>query len=334
MDWKTPGMLALIAAATPPQLITSWQWEQVVDNISAWDFFGKMAATAKAIYFKTSDRDRPAQLYLVNFSSPAQREANSPPVATRIVPAVTIMPTTATNPDCVRMRRIAPMPADPKPAGTVPCPFAANPNVVRARRNDDRFNRRGRWRLLNDNWSRLRLRGCVTYRAWCVDHVIHHFIRHAGIAQVNDVRRTQMIDRMRILDLADDHILADARFGQRFHIRNRQRLALINFDVSCRRLRAQPCVLFLIHRIADQAAANGPRRRTDQCARPAIAWPADGRAGDRAQRPADQRAGTGVVLRAIRIDATGQQNRRTSQNQNQRMCFFHVQFFKTSCPVK
>ena len=89
-----------------------------------------------------------------------------------------------------------------------------------------------------------------------VDHEINDPVAHPGVAQINDVRRAEMIDRARIANLADDDVVADPRRSQCLDIRHAQRLSLVHPHISLRRLLAQPFLLLLVHRMSDQPAGH------------------------------------------------------------------------------
>src|ERR1035437_3886147 len=188
----------------------------------------------------------------INFSN-----GKSAPATTLVVPATTIMLVASANPDGVTIRRASPIATAPNPA-VAPNPFATDPKIIRPGRNHNGFHRRWRRGLLNDH----RGGGAVTGGARRVDHEINHLVAHAGIAQINDVRRAQMIYRVRILDLADDDLFADARLGERLHVRDAQRLTLFNPCVSLRSLRPQTRLLILINGVTDQTAG----QQADCCA--------------------------------------------------------------------
>jgi len=119
------------------------------------------------------------------------------------------------------------MATHPEPT-TVPDPFTADPVVIRTGCNHNRFHRRRRWWLCNiSRGAGRRFRSCTDGRRR-VDHEIHNLVADAAIAQIYNVRRAQMKNGVGILYLADSHILANARFGQRLHIREAQRRTLVN----------------------------------------------------------------------------------------------------------
>src|SRR5208282_3158015 len=133
----------------------------------------------------------------------------------------------AANPNGMGIRRITPVTTHPKPSA-VPNPFAVYPDIVRSGRDNDRFHRHGWWRFCHDHRAclrRVRPGSCAdgTRR---VNHEINDPVAHTGAAQINDVRRAEMIDRVRIANLADDDVVVDPRPGQRLDIRHAQRLSL------------------------------------------------------------------------------------------------------------
>src|SRR5258708_4505089 len=123
-----------------------------------------------------------------------------------------VIPVTA-HPDGARIWRITPMSAHPNPAA-VPNPFAANPNVARAGRGDINFGLRRRRRLFHNDSAASRVRGTLS-----VYHEIHNAVAHTGAVQINDVRRTQAIHRVRAFDLADDDFVAHAGMRERLDVR-------------------------------------------------------------------------------------------------------------------
>src|SRR5437867_5046978 len=126
-----------------------------------------------------------------------------------------VMPS-ANDPHCMRMWRIDPIASHPNPA-SAPDPIARHPDVTRAGRYYDGFDRR-RWRgLLHDNLCWLRRRG-----AGGVDHEINHLLADAAVVQVHDVRCAQLIVRVRSADLADDDLVAHAGFRHRLDVRHAQ----------------------------------------------------------------------------------------------------------------
>ena len=135
--------------------------------------------------------------------------ADVPPTAKRA--AIPI----ARNPNRAYPGWMNPMAAGPNPGGSVPLPFASHPGVAIAR------GRRGR--IAGDGWwQSTGLHRSGRGRASGVNHVIHHAVADAGIAQMNNVRRGQMINGVSILNLRDDDIVAHMGVGQRFYISQRK----------------------------------------------------------------------------------------------------------------
>ncbi len=56
-------------------------------------------------------------------------------------------------------------------------------------------------------------------------------------------------------------------FGERLHVRQAQRLPLIQTRVSLRRLLPESCLRFLIHRMTDQSSSDGAQGTANQCGR-------------------------------------------------------------------
>ena len=78
--------------------------------------------------------------------------------------------------------------------------------------------------------------------------------------QVDDVLRAQTINRMGVLNLRNDDVVADFCPGQRLDVINSQRLVLLHMDVGDGRLVAQLIGLGSVYRIADEAAGDGAER--------------------------------------------------------------------------
>ena len=55
-----------------------------------------------------------------------------------------------------------------------------------------------------------------------VNHVADDFFTHAAFFQVDDLSGREVIHHTGIANLADDDLVADARFDQRFHINHTQ----------------------------------------------------------------------------------------------------------------
>ena len=131
-------------------------------------------------------------------------------------------------------------------------------------------------------------------------------VSHARVAQINNVRRAQVIRRPRSADLADDDVLANARPRQRLDVREAQRLPLLDALISHRCLPPQPRLLLLIHRMTDQPTRNQTHGCTDQRPLPRMtARAADGRARSRADCAAGQRPRARPIRRpVVRRDTT------------------------------
>src|SRR5208283_4556230 len=93
----------------------------------------------------------------------------------------------------------------------IPRPFAADPNVARSGRDNDRFHRRWRRRLGNIHRVCLRYGSRSTDGTRRVNHKVNDRVAHTGVAQINDIRRTEMIDGVRIAYLTDDDIVTHTR---------------------------------------------------------------------------------------------------------------------------
>ena len=201
------------------------------------------------------------------------------------------------------MRWIRPMTACPDPSA-IPHPFAGNPHVTGSRRHDHGFRRR-RWRgLLHDGGLRRR-RG--RRGAGRVKHIIHQPVAHAGVVQVNDVRR---IKRKTVCEL-----MIWLMMTSRSRPPGPWPMSARPKGWPCRRGHkfAAPAratrLLLLVYLVSNQAAGNHACRRANQGALAAIPRSADGRACNRANGAAHQGAGAGVVRRAFRCVTTCHQHR-------------------------
>src|SRR5258707_1380467 len=106
---------------------------------------------------------------------------------------------------------------------------------------------------------------------------------------------------MRIADLADDDLIADARLRQRFDIGRAKRLALFNALDRLRALARERLPLLLIHRVADNPAGQGANRAADERAGArVVAGAADDCSRTRADGATRERAGCSAVRLAFR----------------------------------
>src|SRR5262245_40866000 len=105
----------------------------------------------------------------------------------------------AGNPDGAREWRYTPMPAKPHPSA-IPNPFAVYPHIVRSGRNADSFHPRRLWGF-SDGQRGLGRGDRLGHHGWRLDHAIYDLLADAGVMQLNEVRRSQIIDRMRVANL-------------------------------------------------------------------------------------------------------------------------------------
>jgi len=229
------------------------------------------------------------------------------------MPAIRSPAPITVNPYRARMRRQRPITTHPNPS-PMPLPFSRHPDITRPRRRDDRL-RRWRGRRLRPHIA-LRHKRCRTGRVHRVDHVFNDLLADPGIVKINDIRRTQVVNTARALDLAENNIVADMSAHHGFNIRHRQRLALLDSHISLRRFCPQAVPLLLVHRMANQTTRDRADGSANQCALPRVPS-TNHRARKSADGSARQCASSSSVRSSIRRLATGKQHRRRQPAQTQ-----------------
>src|ERR1017187_9417573 len=180
-------------------------------------------------------------------SSPAAGDPHAAAAATFVV---------TPNPNSPAMGWPGPTASHPDPASAVPSPRAVDPHVTRARcRIVDFFHYRRRWRLSYHDFFilrrwRWRRRSCVS-AAGRVDHDVDDPLADTGVLEIDDLRGAQVIGHVRITDLADDDLIADARFRECLDVRGSQRLTLVDALQRLRGILTHAFPLLLVDGIAN-----------------------------------------------------------------------------------